>query len=293
MAKRFWLPMRSGLLSFSAMSKFQECPRKWALQYIDNVQIEQEEGDGLLRGRAFHEAIETNDPEQAAANLKDQADGALVRAASRKYLEAKQRGDFPKVTHVEQKIINEERQFIGYVDEMSIDDDNGNWMIGEMKTTKKFNPVEYAIMDIKPQTALYKAMSTPFCSSMGLSVKDFAGLSCKKIVFPGIRPLKGRGKNAVPEAIEDFEKRAYDGVAIYHKIVKVTERVENDALLAFQHTLESIDHLGADSSRYPKHSNSCLHPYFGICPFFQTCHGINLSLNDDIGSNLDCNELPD
>lgn len=291
---RKWLPMKYGLLSYSSMSKFLECPRKFAFQYIDKLEVESEEGVGLLRGRLFHNIIDTRDFSKSDAEPSlEQHNRALVRAAAKMFLEKKDRGDFPVVTSTEQKIINEKEQFIGYVDEMSVDEVSGNWMVGELKTGSKFDPVKYAIAETKHQTALYKGMADEFCAERFLSPQDFAGLNYKEIIFPNIKPLKGRGKNAVQETMEDFEKRAYEKTLVLHKIVKVADSTVNSALMTFRHVLDGIDNLGKNSDNYPKNCNSCLHPYFGICPYFKACWGVDISLQDNISSDIDSSELPE
>jgi hypothetical protein len=175
---------------------------------------------------------------------------------------------------------------------MTVDEESGNWMLGEMKTGGKFDPVAYAIAETKPQTALYKAMSVPFCSERFLSHKDFAGLSFKQIVFPFIKPLKGRGKNAVPETMEDFELRAFDKTMILHKIIKVQDQTVANAVYTFRHVLASIDHLGPRSENYPRNCQACNHPWFGLCAYFEICHGIKLDLGESIGSDIDTEDAP-
>lgn len=288
---RKWLPMKYGLLSYSSMSKFLECPRKFAFQYIDKAEVEGEDGIGLIRGRVFHSIIDTNNFD-ALQEIPDDVNRALVSAVAKLYLKKKERGDFPVVTHTEQKIINEKEQFIGYADEMSVDEKTGNWMVGELKTGSIFNPVKYAIAETKHQTALYKGMAEQFCSERFLSTNDFAGLNYKEVIFPNIKPLKGRGKNAVPESIDAFEARVYDKAQIYHKIVKVSDSTVSDALYTFRNVLDAIDHLGSNPDKYMKNCNSCLHPHFGACQYLELCHGIKINLTDEVSSDIDMGEIP-
>jgi hypothetical protein len=275
------------------MSKFLECPRKFAYYYIDKIETEFEEGQGLLRGRAFHDVIDSGNFAKINEHIKDEPNRALVRAAARRFIEKKAVGDFPPVTHTEQKIVNEEECFLGYADEMSIDENTGAWMVGEMKTSSKFDPVQYAIAETKHQTALYKGMAKPFCSSKFLSVNDFAGLNYKAVVFPFIKPLKGRGKAAVAETMEDFEKRAYEKTMILHKIIPVKDNIVDDAMFTFRHVVASIDHIGKNSNRYPKNCGSCNHNFFGLCEYFEICTGLNITLQDEISSDIDSSELPE
>jgi hypothetical protein len=275
------------------MNLFQECPRHYAWRYIDKPDLPDEpEGTGLLRGRAFHVAVEHNDHNHLGEDhALGSTDQALVRAAAKRYLMMKRAGDFPVETHQEQKIISEEEQFYGRVDSMTVDEDSGLWMVGEMKTSGRFDPTAYAIAETRPQTALYKAMSKQFCSDNFLSHKDFAGLSYKQVVFPFIKPLKGRGKNAVPETLEDFELRAFGKTLVLHKILKVSEQVEKSAVHAFRHTLAAIDHLGPNSNNYPKHCGACINPW-GLCEDFELCHGLKVSMTDDTKLDVDCEDVP-
>jgi hypothetical protein len=304
MKQRFWLPVRTGLLSYSAMSKFQECPRRYAFSYIDKPDLPDEpEGRGLLRGRAFHTAVENNDHTNLGKDHGlDHVNYVLVRAAAKRYLIMQKAGNLPNAKYQEQKIINEEEQFFGKVDNMDVDEDSGLWTLGEMKTGK-FDPTAYALAETRPQTALYKAMSKQFCSDNFLSHKDFAGLNYIHVDFPNVKPHafkpapksgKNKGIERPAESVEDFELRAFDQTRILHQVLKVRDETVKSAVNDFRYTLAAIDHLGPNSNRYPKHCNACKHPFFGLCEYAEICHGMKLFLTDDapVTLDVDCEDVP-
>ena len=266
------------LLSYSSMRKFLECPRKWALEKLDNLTVEGEINIPMTRGRAFHECVEMNDPSLVMKNPDlDLFDKQLIYHAVIKYAEVAE--TIPKPTMKEVKIINEEHGFIGFKDSVTINDDN-TWLIGEMKTSARLDPIEWATYQVSHQVGLYKAMCGEWCKDNFLAQEDFAGCSFKKIVFGNKKPRKGRGKNAVPETPEAYIEWAKKDIQVYHQIFKVSEEVQKSALQTFFFVKNAIEHLGNKSENFPKCQNSCKNMY-GICEFFEHCWQISATDTDE------------
>lgn len=261
-------------LSYSSIKRFQECPRSWALHYIDKIDSALDEKPAIQRGHMFHECIEHNDPSIVMDEVgMSPFDQQQVFHAAVKYLEISK--SLPVPTAKEVKIINEEHGFIGYADSVTIND-NGAWLIGEMKTTSYNDPVQWAMHQISQQTALYKTMSRPFCAENFITQKDFVGSSFKQIVFSNKKPLKGRGKSAVSETPQDFGMRIKGDIKVLHQIFTVTPEVESSAMQTFNYVKSMIKHLGDKSNNYPKCQNSCK-SFYGLCEYFEHCWQLNLS----------------
>ena len=257
------------LLSYSAMKKFLTCPRSWALHYLDNIRFETSGKIPMTRGSAFHEAIEHDDPSVVMQRTDlNEFDKKLVYLAAIKYREIAD--SLPKPTIKEVKIINEQYGFIGYLDSATINDDN-SWLVGEMKTSARLDPVEWATYQTSHQVGLYKGMSAEWCKDNYLSQADFAGCSFKKIVFGNKSPLKGRGKNATPETVDAYGERVKKDVQVYHQIFQVTQEVERSAMQSFFYVQGMIKHLGNKSGNYPMCQHACKGQY-GLCDMFAICH---------------------
>lgn len=270
--------MKKKLHSYSSIRSFLDCPRMWAYKYIDEVELEFSGSVAMDKGKMFHELVEA---ENAIMPMADNGlslfDTAIVRSAAKKYLDMAH--TLPKPTKREVKIINEEKQFIGFADSITINDDN-SWLIGEMKTSSRFDPVEWAINQVSMQTALYKVMSKPWCAENFLSQNDFQGVSFKKIILSAKKPLKGRGKSAVPETLEQYEERIKDDAKVYHQIFAVSEAQERCAIQTYDYVLASIKNLGEKSDAYPKCNNRCKTAY-GVCDYFEHCWGFGFDTQEE------------
>lgn len=266
------------LLSYSGIRLFFDCPRAWAFKYLDKVELYSPVNIPMAKGKLFHALVENNScvlpPEASAIS---QYDAAVVVSAARKYIETAH--TLPQASMREVKIINEEKGFIGYADSITINPDN-TWLVGEMKTSSKFDAVEWAINHVNLQTALYKAMSKEWCAQNFLMPEEFAGTSFKKIIFSGKKPLKGRGKNAVPETVEEYTERIKDDAKVYHQIFKVNEVQERCAIQTFDYVKEMTKHLGARSENYPKCNSHCKTSY-GVCDYFEHCWGMNIEAENE------------
>jgi hypothetical protein len=254
------------------------------LHYLDNIRFETSGKVPMTRGSAFHEAIEHDDPSTVMQRTDlNEFDKKLVFIAAVKYREISD--SLPKPTIREVKIINEEHGFIGYSDSATINDDN-SWLIGEMKTSTKLDAVEWATYQTSHQIGLYKSMSKEWCKDNFLSQADFAGVSFKKIVFGSKTPLKGRGKNAIPETPDQYAERVKKDVQVYHQIFQVTPEVENSAMQTFFFVKNAISNLGNKSGNYPKCQNACKGQY-GLCDFFSECWPGTIISDTDESSDIE------
>ena len=270
--KQYWLPVK--LMSYSAMSLFQGCPRRYAFRYIDKIPADWQGTGAMDRGTAFHALVEHDGAMPEGLPELNPFDTAKVKSGFRKYKEYQAAGHLPEMEVGELKLVDEERQFIGYVDRHAILK-NGAWRLGEMKTSERFDPMQWQLYPVNPQIALYAEMAQKWANANLLSNDDFLGFSVQKVIFSAKRPGKAR-KSKAAESPEAFAERIREDTRIFVQNVTPSEVVRAEALLTFEHVKESVDHLGSSSSRYPKNIGNCMN--FGrICEFAAHCHGAAFS----------------
>lgn len=285
---RYNLP--NGFMSFSAMTTFQMCPRKYAYQYIDKVEPEGTDTGALDRGSAFHKLVETSGrvdevtlDETVGGNPYDLA---KVKSAFSLYHGMEQEGLLPRMTHREVRLRSEQHQFIGYVDMIGVEPD-GRWRLGELKTAGRFDPVKWGTLPVNAQISLYTAFAGEFAHSEFLSMDDMQGVSYRTVVLSAKRP-KGPTKKEphAKESADDFARRIEGDAKVYHQIVAPLPEAIAAAKQGFEYTKAAVHDLKGNSGRAPKHTGNCF-AYNRPCQFFQHCHGIKpysdeqLNLTDD------------
>jgi PD-(D/E)XK nuclease superfamily protein len=278
-SKRYNLP--DGRLSFSGMTTFLACPRKYALQYMDKIERDQGDQTAMERGSLFHSFAEHDgavSDEEVVETLEDPFQVARVKAAYKQYSDAERRGIFPKMKHKEVKLYSEEHQYLGYVDMIGVKND-GQWYLGELKTTGYLDPQKWSTMSINMQTALYSAMSVDFAHENFLLKTDFQGISFRSVVFAAKKPLKQNKRNKEDESPSDYATRIEGLAQVHHQIIKPADYQEHEVVQTFTYVKERIDSLCGNSSRAPRNTQSCF-MYNRPCDFFKHCHGISPDLED-------------
>jgi hypothetical protein len=192
---------------------------------------------------------------------------------AKKYKKLEDEGKILKPTHKEQMILNEEHQFVGYADDFLIDEQKGNWCLGENKTVAQTSIFGLHKVMNSFQTALYLEMCGPFLSKFYMSKKDVRCVEVREILVPSIKPLKGRGKNAIPEDDTQFFDRCFEKIQINAMQGLPTEETRKRALITFQKVKEAIDFNRDNEERYHCNHDMC----FGFwgrkpCPFVLHCH---------------------
>jgi hypothetical protein len=276
-------------MSFTAMDKFFGCPREFAFNYIDKIEVP-DDNEWFKKGRALHSCAEHGNLDAANA-LEDPVMRTQVRCGAMKYLDAQKMGVIPKFTKKEVKIINEEEQFYGRMDSENINDD-GTWLIGETKTTSSFDQVRFALMRCSHQIGLYIGMIKPYAAQNFLYANDFLGVHNVTVAFPGrLEPYKANKRRKTDESLTDFEKRVFEKTGVYQQMLTRKEVAVDSAMAAFQWFKEQVDHLGPQADNYPKCTAHCKNN-FGLCSYFKYCHGFDISLGADVESDIDAEDMP-
>lgn len=274
---KFNLP-GSGLLSFSGMSTFLSCPRKYAYRYIDKVEAEDTDTSAMDRGKAFHKLVEKAGNVGADELELEPYDHARVTTAYKVYENLQINSALPVLNHHEVRIIDEQHQFIGYIDGVGIQE-SGKWYLGEVKTTASFDPIKWATLATDYQIALYSNFCGDFAHEQFLAKEDLRGVSYRTIVMTKKRPLSVTKKRLTEESPEDYASRIAGDAKVYHQMVVPLEAAKNDALQSFAVVKDAIHGLRGDSKKAHKNPGNC-RAYNRPCEFFEHCWQVN-PLNDE------------
>lgn len=282
---KFNIPVKSKLLSHSAMNKFLGCPKKYAYHYIDHVEVEQVDTTAMDRGRAFHMLLE-HDGDVPDGELLDELDRDLyelakTKAAYRKLKSYQDRKLVPVLETREMKIISEEHQFIGYCDSIGVNDDTGKWMLGEMKTTSAFDPQKWNLLAMNTQISLYKNFCEEFAHENFLDQEDFSGVSYVTVTYSRKKPGKKstakkltKASRRADETASEYQTRIKDDSEVYHKIVDPTPEAVNSAVQTFNAVKQAIHDLKGNSGNAIKNTENCF-AWHRPCQYFSHCHGID------------------
>jgi len=291
--RRYNLP-GSGLLSHSGMNTFLGCQKKYAFKYIDRVPPETgEEGPGALeRGKAFHTLVETGGAGDIATDLQGDAyELVRVQSAYDAYEAHLQMGALPRVQFKEARLISDEHQFIGYVDGISERED-GSWMLTEMKTSQRFDPIQWATLRVNFQISLYTAFAMDFAHRELLDYDQLKGVSYQKIIFSAKKPLQPtKKKRPNPESPQEFAQRIAGDTKIHHQMVVPTDHAKLSAVSTFDLVKQGIHALGGNSRVATRNTQNCF-AYGRVCEYFGHCHGVSFEdLEEDSATTRIANDL--
>lgn len=279
------------------MNTFLSCQQKYIFKYVDRREPEVG-GEGVQaidRGRAFHTLVETNGAASVETDLQsDPYEHAVVYSAFNTYESLRQAGAIPSIKLKEAWISSEEHQFIGKIDGMAELSD-GSWMLAEMKTSKRFDPVGWATLQINTQIALYSAFALEFATKNWLEYDRLIGTSYQKVIFSAKKPLAPtKKKRPYKETPEAYAERIKDDAKVHHQLVVSTPAARADALHTFERVKETIHSFTTQSTGLAtKNTGNCFQ-WGRVCEFFGACHGKSFEdLEEDSGTTIIENDLGD
>ncbi len=212
-------------LSHTALSTFQECPRKFELRYLDRLvpQLWAEDSESLSVGRMFDRAISMWHDGQPADEIADWIDAACpnrpmderttdrycrVLAMFRGYVHRYPRGSeaFTVVglqCQIEDDVINPATgaparllTYDGILDGLLVWEDGGLW-VWELKTTGRIDAAYLEKLWIAPQTGLY-----------AVHVERTLGLPVAGILYDIVEKADKNIHRRAGETAEEYEARA-------------------------------------------------------------------------------------
>jgi PD-(D/E)XK nuclease superfamily len=264
-------------LSHSSASTLLECEQKYTHYKILKTpnDPDYEKSDALAIGSAFHWILEKSEHKKPRSITKDLAicvrdptiglsedDIPLVHAMVVKYLRLHDKMKL-RVIAVEIEIRTD--WFLGYVD-MVMEDDDGNWYLGDLKTWKSLSPGTIQQLPKDPQLALYCGHYEYVAELLDLVPEKFAGAIWRVVT-------KTSAKRKANEEYLDYVKRLADKhLTAYHIPVPKSMMDSGERLAAHFKLWEKTIGLRKDPTKAMKNFKGCF-SYFSPCQYFSRCHG--------------------
>lgn len=270
-----------GRLSYSSWSLLKQCKRKYLHDKVLKTAIDPDASDSteaMDLGSAFHDVLEArvHDTRGMKANeirpfvekyeaLDWQQHGPLICAMLKHYAIMHARSKM-KVLHCEFEILTPE--FRGFVD-VILQDQEGKWWIGDMKTTASFNPAIIARLARDEQLNLYAYHLSTIAEALKLPPKSFAGVRYRAVT----KSKAVRGKRSFGDHYEHLLKSvvAYD--------IPIPKQDLHSMLIydSFRHAQKEADAMHAifkakGPLQIEPNFKACF-DYWKPCEFWSQCHG--------------------
>lgn len=283
-------------LSYSSLTTFLGCNRRYFHKKIAKAPIDSDVEEDLLSfeiGKWFHRVLEVTEHEldgvtQAGVRSigeefrLDVDEYLLMIVAMLKSYKSMHKKAGLKATHFETVIETED--FYGIVD-VILQDGEGNWWIGDMKTAATHNKMMIPSLTRNAQLSLYALHHKELAKSLGLDPEKFKG--CRYRVTTKSKSVKRSN-----ETDAKFVERLLDTVKSYDYIIP-KEMLDTDIIRGIHES--AVAHMELNSEEtfanlptavkdsYPQNFNNCLN-FFRPCEFWSRCYGKNYTA--DLG--IDC-----
>jgi len=263
-------------LSHSSANLLRGCEQKYVFYKVKGMEKDEDFDDNQEHfnvGKAVHfileESLHVWDREQffalvsqAASHFDCQHKEELLAAMAFKGLQIHKREKLHTV-HCEFKIVTEHT--LGYVDLIACDDDK-NWWIIDLKTSKKLSELTVAKLKNDYQLNLYAAHIKLIAKGLNLDPKKYMGCRYRVIT-------KSTAKRSAKETIEGYMKRVIDKNWIKgYEIVIPKEDMDPDTVLKNHRALwrrAKKLHEGSKPTCDYAHCSS----FFRPCEYYSHCHG--------------------
>ena len=269
-------------LSPSSLTLFTGCQRRYFYKKVVKVPVDsdvEEEVESLQVGKAFHQVLEDSKHvlegfplaaiQAIVANheLSDEVHTPLIFAMLKSYKDMHEKAGLT-ATHYEVEVSTD--KFFGYVD-VILQDEVGNWWIGDMKTAASFSQNLVPTLPMHPQLNLYAAHYKEIAAQLGLDPLKYKGCRYRLTTKSKMNRKEG----------EDF--MSYVGRML--KTIKsfdfiLPKEIMRPELFASIHgAAESYikaHATDAEPTNFCQNFSNCMN-FFRPCEFFSRCHGKNFS----------------
>lgn len=273
---------KSNPLSYSSMSEFKGCERRYFYRKVARYPTDEDYNDNQIHfavGKAFHGVQE--DTLHEYANLTSEAKmkvlrknckqyevkdvdnisvvGALAEIYSRYHLASKS-----KIIGCEPKIQTD--NFLGFVDAVAQNDQG--WFIIDLKTSGQRVENQAPLMAQNVQLNLYAFYRDKLAEMYNLKNSDFLGVSYRNTLKPKI-------KRKPQELSTDYIDRLVDSGKIFTTdfFVPIKNLDPTAHMLSLVNTHTQIqEKLKYGEGRFHRNFGNCM-SYFKPCQFFSRCHG--------------------
>jgi hypothetical protein len=267
-------------LSYSSYQTIKACEQKYYHYKIANTPYDtdyNDEKESLILGKAFHSLLEftkhTKDNlsegikiVQSTANIENDK-MALVVAMANVYLRTKTTHPiFKNLNPIAIEMEISDKDFIGFID-VIFGDIDGNWYIGDLKTTARQSETLKARLEMDAQLHLYSSYAVQIAEKLGLDISKFKGslyISTNKTTIK---------RKASEMKLSDYVTRLEESIETRIYVVPMdkdkTKWVKSD-FMTYHSRTKGLRKVPIADKNY----SNC-EMYFTPCPYFSKCHGHN------------------
>ncbi len=264
-------------LSPSSMALFQQCQRKYFFKKVAGVQVDSDVTDdveALMVGKCLHKILEdcrhkldglSYESVKAATLAHDLGEetAPMIFAMAKAYKISHEKSGLRAIGF---EVPIDTESFFGIAD-VILTDLEGNWWIGDLKTSAAYNPAIVPTFARHPQLSLYAANAEVIAKELNLDVSKFMGVRYRMVT-------KSKLIRKSSESLEGYIDRLGSSVksldfAIPKEMLSPKEVVEVHSTI--REKIKSKE----ESDYLRNHSNCML--YFRPCEYFSKCNGCNYS----------------
>ena len=260
-------------LSPSSLALFSGCARKYFLRKIAKVPVDPdatEDQKPFQVGKAFHQVLEDTKHnlsgltysmvELIAAKYGVTDDTPMLFAMLSGYKKTHEKSGLKAIAC---EVVIETPKFYGIVD-VVLDDGQGGFWIGDMKTSGKFFPLTVLTLPNHPQLSLYASHVDVLANTLGLDPKDYKGCRYRMTLKAELVQKKG-------EELSTYIARLAERTKTYDYIIP--KEMMNPAAILSVHDA-AISHMTTKTEEkdYVPNYGNCT-SYFRPCDYWSRCHG--------------------
>jgi hypothetical protein len=266
-------------LSYSSYTTIKSCESRYWHYKVNNTPVDTDYSDekkSLILGKAFHSILEftkhtSTGLGDAIKHVKEgigDDDMALVVAMVKVYLRFREsHKQYSKLNPVGIEVEISNEKFMGFVD-VVLADENGNWYIGDLKTTARQSETLKSRLQMDAQLHLYSSQAEQIAEKLNLEKNKFMGALY-------ITTNKTTTKRKDNEKLSDYVDRLTGAIETRVYVVPMDKAKTDWVTSDFISYHEKTNQLR--SGKVPEKNYSQCENYFTPCPYFSKCHGHNFT----------------
>lgn len=272
-------------LSYSSASLLQNCEQRYVHHKVYKTEIDSDSEDSTEAfdlGKAFHAVLENcmhradkykHSDVIKYCNKYNVEDVLMIEAMVNKYLWLHQKSGW-EVVDCELAISS--NTTVGFIDFIA-KKPNGNWAIGDLKTSARWNEGVLSRLSEDYQLNLYSSFADLIAPHLKLDPSKFIGCLYRVTTKTKLKQRKTESK-------EDYYNRVSGNIESYDVFIpKTSMRIEEVSGIHEENYKRCVELFNGEA---PKRNYSYCESYFRPCPFWSNCHG---DIFSNCGSKVSCN----
>lgn len=261
-------------LSYSSATLLKNCSQKYYWYKVAGVPKDpdsEDNQDAFNVGKCFHWVLEENGHteerllellEEGVIEFQVGEHQAMIHAMLLRYLQVHQKSGLHAVKC---ELGLQTPDFIGFIDVILADPEDGAWWISDLKTSARLSPITISKLHNDPQLNLYSFFADKVAEQLELDFDKFMGARYRVTT-------KSRLTQKKSESYAAFVKRVAGSVKSYDVIVP--KHTMNPEWAMHQHL--ELHNYAVDlkeERREPVKNLSYCDSFFRPCEFYSQCHG--------------------